>query len=527
MYILQLLTGILFTLLGGAGGYLYYVRHNNAFLAAMGLFLLIAVSCYLLALGTKRRNKKDPIIPESEEMEYEEEDYDYESEEAGDPEEFAEDSEEAAYEEYEEYDPDTEDYQDEYPYDEYPYDEETEEAYIEEEAEETDLAEEYEEPEAMDFSPFYLAYIKDLLPIQQEIIHSNTSAYLEEQPIEEMSTEELESAIERTQVALNALTRLRMFCETRGTGGPEYYEEAMERYESDPYFMTLEMLNEQMNALRNNYDQRQGTDSPVDIEEDSFSAFLNEEFSAEEPAAEPFYEETAREENETEDVTEENDAAEEDDTIAENDVTEEESMDAAEPAEEELPAEPESAETEPEFSEEEAAFEESVDEPEISLEAMIEEDWLEEALTEEPVYIHPFEEAVSESSESGEESAAEEEIVSDEEMEEAYSDETAGENDEADEPSFEELSAFEQLDIDENDMESRILRVIGSNEGIHPNDLIHSFEPSLKKQVKKALLNLLDDEIIEKKRVGFSHGLFLVPYEQKEEEEGENENTEE
>ena len=58
MYVIQLITGAIFTFLTGAGIYMAYTGKNNVFYAAAGLFFIIAVSCFALAAVRKRKKRK-------------------------------------------------------------------------------------------------------------------------------------------------------------------------------------------------------------------------------------------------------------------------------------------------------------------------------------------------------------------------------------------------------------------------------------------------------------------------------------
>ena len=61
MHVIQLVTGILFSILTAIGVYFYYEKENNVFLAASALFFLIAFSCLILATVRIRKKRRKSL----------------------------------------------------------------------------------------------------------------------------------------------------------------------------------------------------------------------------------------------------------------------------------------------------------------------------------------------------------------------------------------------------------------------------------------------------------------------------------
>ena len=68
MHILQLISGTVFTILTAAGLYMAWSGKNNVFFAAALLFLIIAISCFLLAASRIRKKRKESDTDDQPDM---------------------------------------------------------------------------------------------------------------------------------------------------------------------------------------------------------------------------------------------------------------------------------------------------------------------------------------------------------------------------------------------------------------------------------------------------------------------------
>lgn len=209
MHVIQLAAGILFSILTVFGVFFYYKNGNNVFLAASALFLLIALSCLILAavrIRKKRRKSRKNATALRDEQE-KSENTDVITEEP------------------------------------------VEDQIDEDDSEEIDHEEESDREEPEEFS-FYREYEAELSSMDDELYLTDNQANLTGRDIDLMTRDELEIAMQRTQIAINSFTRLKMFCEAKGADGKEYYQEKLQQYEEKEELLTYDELTAQMGTLR-------------------------------------------------------------------------------------------------------------------------------------------------------------------------------------------------------------------------------------------------------------------------------------
>lgn len=229
MHVIQLVTGILFSILTAIGVYFYYEKENNVFLAASALFFLIALSCLILATvrirKKRRKSKKNATALQNEIIESRKK------------------------------------------IENTPEIEETpiETASIETASEE-EKAEEYS---------FSREYEPDLSRMEEELYLTNNQANVTGRNLELMTRDELEIAMQRTQIAINSFTRLKMFCESKGLDGREFYEQRLQQYSEKEELLSSDELSAQMSTLRHaleNRDKNMDDPSSRQVDEQNLDA---------------------------------------------------------------------------------------------------------------------------------------------------------------------------------------------------------------------------------------------------------------
>ncbi len=230
MHVIQLAAGILFSILTALGVYFYYEKDNNVFLAASALFFLIALSCLILAtvrIRKKRRKaRKNATALQNEKIEAQKRIADSPAIE------------------------------------ETPVIEETpdESAPAEAQSEEYSFSREYE---------------PDLSRMEEELYLTNNQANVTGRNLELMTRDELEIAMQRTQIAINSFTRLKMFCESKGLDGREFYQDKLQQYSEKEELLSSDELSAQMSTLRHaleNRDKNMDDPSSRQVDEQNLDA---------------------------------------------------------------------------------------------------------------------------------------------------------------------------------------------------------------------------------------------------------------
>ena len=274
MHILQLISGTVFTILTAAGLYMAWSGKNNVFFAAALLFLIIAISCFLLAASRIRKKRKESETDDQPDMTTDADGQSTDGTEAqpSDEEEDNEPSEDPGAAVPDEVEPpagdEMPDEEDNSPEQEAPdsealTDEEHENAESSEE--ETDVPEEEIIDETDDMPDFYKDNRTRLIQMDTEISLMNRRARLTATEISQMTSNELEDAILHTQLAINAFNRMKIFCDANGEEGRKYFDERMQHHTEDPEFLSVEEITRQMDTLKSTFDEKvkEAAESPA------------------------------------------------------------------------------------------------------------------------------------------------------------------------------------------------------------------------------------------------------------------------
>ena len=276
MHIFQLISGTLFAFMTGASIFLAVSEKNNIFFAAALLFLIITVSCFILAVSRIRKKGQTAAGENTADDEEASEDNDNNEEVIGEADgEDAEqqtdpDKEITASDGEESGDAEQTDSEEETVPDGDPDPTQSPEdgSNPDEEPADTDQPDE-EKPseEPGDPSDFYKQNRTRLIQMDTEISLMNRRARHTEEEISQMTTKELEDAILHTQLAINAFNRMKIFCEANGTEGTRYFEERMQHHTEDPEFLSVEGITNQMNLLKSTYEAASEAEDSVQPEE--------------------------------------------------------------------------------------------------------------------------------------------------------------------------------------------------------------------------------------------------------------------
>ena len=265
MHILQLISGTVFTILTAAGLYMAWSGKNNVFFAAALLFLIIAISCFLLAASRIRKKRKESETDDQPDMTTDADGQNTDETEA-------QPSDEEKENESDEVEPpagdEMPDEEDDSPGQEAPdaealTDEEREDAESSEE--ETDVPEEEAIDETDNMPDFYKDNRTRLIQMDTEISLMNRRARLTATEISQMTSNELEDAILHTQLAINAFNRMKIFCDANGEDGRKYFDERMQHHTEDPEFLSVEEITRKMDTLKSTFDEKvkEAAESPA------------------------------------------------------------------------------------------------------------------------------------------------------------------------------------------------------------------------------------------------------------------------